>query len=270
MRWGPQGCSPAGGGAMNLSTVDLRRAFPQRASAHVRLERHEAVRWSPVIAAAALLVYGAGRRDVRGAALFGLGALLFGSAASRAYRHRAPVRAQRSITIARSAADLYRFWRDFETLPRFMHDIQRVEVLGDRRARWAAVGEVEPRVEWVTEIIDDTPHERIAWRSVEPAEIEYEAMVTFAPAFGERGTEVRLVIDYHAPVGPFGRAVAAALGDEPAQRIAGDLQRLKRLMETGDVITVRGQPSGRAPHVERRRHRRPKPRPVSREQEVPV
>jgi uncharacterized membrane protein len=41
------------------------------------------------------------------------------------------------------------------------------------------------------------------------------------------------------------RAVARLLAEVPRQRLHGDLRRIKQWMETGEITTTVGQPSGR-------------------------
>ena len=45
--------------------------------------------------------------------------------------------------------------------------------------------------------------------------------------------------------GAIGLGVAKLLGQDPESRVREDLRRFKRIMETGDLITTQGQPSGR-------------------------
>jgi uncharacterized membrane protein len=56
---------------------------------------------------------------------------------------------------------------------------------------------------------------------------------------------------YEAPGGAFGAIFAKLFGEEPSQQVYGDLYRFKSLMESGEIITVEGQPSGRAPGSEK-------------------
>jgi len=44
---------------------------------------------------------------------------------------------------------------------------------------------------------------------------------------------------------------AKLFGEEPSQQVYGDLYRFKSLMESGEVITVEGQTSGREPQAKK-------------------
>jgi uncharacterized membrane protein len=157
-----------------------------------------------------------------------------------------PVRVEKSIIINRPAEELYRFWRDFEHLPRFMRNLEVVRQTGDRRYHWVANGPANTRVEWDAEIVEDVPNERIAWRSLEGADIPNSGSVRFERAPGGRGTKVTVEIGYSPPGGIAGSLVAKLFGIEPGQQVQDDLRRLKMLMETGEIATTEGQPSGRA------------------------
>ncbi len=146
------------------------------------------------------------------------------------------VAVRRDITIGRTPEELYRFWRDFENLPRFMEHLESVQVLGDRRSHWKARAPAGSTVEWDAEIVEDRPNELIAWRSVAKADVPNTGSVRFTPAPGDRGTEIRVELRYDPPGGALGALVAKLFGEEPGQQVDGDLRRLKQVMETGQIV----------------------------------
>jgi uncharacterized membrane protein len=156
-----------------------------------------------------------------------------------------PLHAEKSVAINRPAEDLYRFWRDFTQLPRFMKHLDAVSISGERRSHWVAHGPAGTRVEWDAEITQDQPNELIAWRSLEGADIVNAGTVHFEPATGGRGTAVRVSLDYRPPAGALGMAVAQLFGEAPQQQIEGDLRRFKNIMEAGEIPSTSGQPSGK-------------------------
>ena len=141
-----------------------------------------------------------------------------------------------SITIDRPAEELYKFWHNFENLPRFMNNLESVRVTGDKRSHWVAKGPLGSSVEWDAEIVEDSPNELIAWRSLEGSDVENSGSVRFVPAPGGRGTEVQVEIVYNPPGGMLGAGVAKIFGAAPEQEIKGDLYRFKQVMETGEVV----------------------------------
>ena len=141
-----------------------------------------------------------------------------------------------TVTVNRAPDELYRFWRDFENLPRFMSHLESVRITGERRSHWVAKAPAGTTVEWDAEITKDIPGQLIAWRSVEGAEVENSGVVRFDRAPGGRGTEVRVELFYDPPGGLLGAGVAKLFGEEPGTQIKGDLRRFKQVMETGEVI----------------------------------
>jgi uncharacterized membrane protein len=155
------------------------------------------------------------------------------------------IHVEKSVMINRSREELYKFWRDFEQLPRFMNHLENVRVTGDTRSHWVAKAPAGRTVEWDAEITEDRPSELIAWRSLRNADVENRGSVRFEPATGGRGTVVRVTLDYNPPAGGLGAVIAKLFGEEPAQQVQEDLRRLKQLLEAGETPTTKGQPSAR-------------------------
>ena len=145
----------------------------------------------------------------------------------------------RAVMINRPRQDLYAFWRDFSNLPAFMENVKEVEVLDDRRSHWTIAGPAGAEIDLVSEITEDIPGERIAWRSAEGSDVDHEGWIAFKDnAFG-RGTEVRVFISYDPPAGAVGKVVAKVLQREPRVQARRELRRFKQLMETGEISTSR-------------------------------
>lgn len=149
------------------------------------------------------------------------------------------------LTVNRSIEDCYRFWRELTNLPRFMANIEEVRVLDEKRSRWSARAPAGTRVEWDAEITEERPNEFIAWRSLPGADVDNAGRVQFEPAPGGRGTVVRVRMAYRPPAGRVGALAAKLMGDDPEHLVREDLRRFKRVIETGEIPTTRGQPSGR-------------------------
>jgi uncharacterized membrane protein len=163
-----------------------------------------------------------------------------------AARKRGAFRVAHAVTINRSPEELYRFWRDFQNLSRFMKHLESVRAQGDRRSHWVAKGPAGMTVEWDAEITEDRPNEIIAWRSLEGADVDSVGAVRFERAPGGRGTVVKVNLQYRPPAGAVGAVVAKLFGEDPEWQIKDDLRRFKQLVETGEIITTEGQPAGRA------------------------
>jgi uncharacterized membrane protein len=155
-------------------------------------------------------------------------------------------RVEEAVTIDRSPEELYRFWRNFENLPRFMEHLKSVTVTGGDRSHWVAEGPLGQSVEWDAEIHNERANELIAWRSLAGSQVETAGSVHFSPAAEGRGTEVRVNLKYNPPAGQLGIAVAKLLGASADQQVRDDLRRFKQIMETGEIPATEGQTSGRA------------------------
>jgi len=71
---------------------------------------------------------------------------------------------ERSIDVAVPASTAYNAWTQFELFPHFMGDVEEVRQKDDRHLHWRANvwGKTE---EWDSEITEQIPDKRIAWRS---------------------------------------------------------------------------------------------------------
>ncbi|MEV4545175.1 SRPBCC family protein [Micromonospora echinaurantiaca] len=163
---------------------------------------------------------------------------------TRARPMNAGNRVHASVTVNRSVEEAYRFWHDFENLPRFMYHLQSVRAISDRRSRWTAKAPAGRSVEWEAEVVADRPNELIMWRSAEGSKVPNSGSVRFQPATGGRGTEVRVELEFSAPGRRLGAMVAKAFGENPQQQVCDDLRRFKQVIETGEIVRSDGSPQG--------------------------
>lgn len=216
-----------------------------------------------VTAGGALLTYGLVRRDMKGIALSIIGGILaLRGATGHCHVYDAfeidtrdaslnlqhwlsgNIEVVKSVTINTSPAELYNFWRSFENLPQFMNHLESVTEIDATRSHWVAKAPLGYSVQWSAEITDEALNERIEWRSLEGATIPNSGKVEFLPT-ADRGTEVKVTINYEAPAGRLGSLAAKIFGEEPGQQVEEDLRRFKSLMEAGLIMKTDGQPSGR-------------------------
>ena len=167
-----------------------------------------------------------------------------GSDTRRRLGGRRGVHVEESVTINRPVAQVYRFWRNFENLPRFMRHLESVAVREEGVSHWVAKGPAGTRVEWDARIINDVENKVIGWQSLDGSMIATAGSVNFDET--GRGTVVRVNLQYNPPAGKLGSTVAWLFGEEPTLQIHEDLRRFKALLETGEIPTIDGQPSGRA------------------------
>jgi uncharacterized membrane protein len=156
------------------------------------------------------------------------------------------IKVEESVTINRPVLEVYRFWRNFENLPRFMDHLEAVTVIDDLRSHWVAKGPAGTRVEWDAIIHNEVDDELIAWRSLPGSEVNNAGSVHFTPTPDGTGTDVRVVLSYEPPAGKVGAAVARLLGEEPSKQVADDLRRFKQVMDSGDILASPRPIAGRA------------------------
>ena len=155
------------------------------------------------------------------------------------------VKVEKSITINRSPADLFRFWRKLDNLSLFMTHLQSVTITQGDRSHWVAKAPLGMTMEWDAEIINEKENELIAWRSLEGADVDSAGSVHFSQTPGGHGTVVKVVLKYDPPGGAVGTAIAKLLGDDPASQIEEELRRFKQLMEAGEVPRTNGKSRAR-------------------------
>ena len=143
----------------------------------------------------------------------------------------------RAVTINRPVSEVFAYFRDFSQLASFMENVERIDVLDDKRSHWVVKAPAGRTVEWDSAITDEAKDEFIAWASLEGADIPNSGRVTFRDA-GARGTVVTATIAYDPPAGAIGKVIAKLFQREPAIQARRDLRRFKQLMETGEIATA--------------------------------
>ena len=235
------------------------RPSPRRRSVNVG----EAERYGSIVGGLALVLAAVARRGLGGLIFGGLGAVLIrrgvlghcpmyesmGASTARPQRHGVPgnigVRVERSITINRSAHEIFKFLRDSRNLPHFMKQLERVEVIDAKRSHWVAKAFQGRALEWDVEIINEHPNELIAWESQAGAKVPNAGSIRLKQAPNGRGTEVRIALEVNPPAGMLGVFGAKLFGETPERAVEEDLALLKQVSETGEIATTEGQPTGR-------------------------
>jgi len=145
------------------------------------------------------------------------------------------VHVRESIRLEQPVADVYRFWRQLENLPRFMAHLERVTEKGDGKSHWVADGPAGLKVEWDAEIINEVENSVLAWRSLPGSDVVTAGSVNFEATRGGRSTQVSVHLQYAPPAGKAGALVAYLFGREPSQTIREDLRHFKQLLEAGEI-----------------------------------
>jgi uncharacterized membrane protein len=140
------------------------------------------------------------------------------------------IHVRESVVVNRPIAEVYRFWRRLENLPRFMTHLKSVTETAGKQSHWVATGPGGLPVEWDAEIIHEVADQTIGWRSLEGADVVSAGSVNFDVADGQ-GTRITVHLQYAPPAGRAGHWAAAMLGAAPSVMIHEDLQRLRTILE---------------------------------------
>jgi uncharacterized membrane protein len=151
------------------------------------------------------------------------------------FRRGEGIKVEKSVVVDRPLGEVYRFWRNFENLPRFMDHLESVTVFDETRSHWVAKGPAGTEVEWDAVIHNEIEGELIAWRSLPGADVSHAGSVHFTSVGDENRTEVRVVLSYEPPAGKVGAAVARLLGEEPSKQVEDDLRRFKQVLEAAEA-----------------------------------
>ncbi len=222
-------------------------AVIERTNARDREGGRGVLPWASLIGGGALAAYGTwrgiARRSISGAVLAAAGGYLTyrGATAERVPRE---ITLEKSVLINTSPEEAYRFWHNFENLPRFMRHLAAVKSTGPRWTEWVARFPGR-NISWRAETVEDRENELIAWRSLPGSEVDHYGSVRFHKASDARGTMVAVRLHYKPPAGRGGAGIARLLGKFPQFQIKEDLRRFKALIEAGEIPTTEGQPSGR-------------------------
>ena len=126
---------------------------------------------------------------------------------------------EKSIEVEVPVATAYDQWTQFESFPKFMEGVQQVRQLDDTHLHWKAEIAGVTR-EWDAEIVDQTPDQRITWRSTDGT--TNQGTVSFAPH--PDGSRVTLRLEFE-PEGIVEKA--GDLLNVVDRRTEGDLERFK-------------------------------------------
>jgi uncharacterized membrane protein len=137
---------------------------------------------------------------------------------------------EKSIDVNTSARTAYNQWTQFEQFPNFMDGVISVKQMGEKRLHWRTnMGGVEKSFD--TEITEQIPDKRIAWRSLSGA--ANAGVVTFHSLNAET-TRIMLQMEYE-PEGVIENA--GDLLGVASHRIKADLERFKEFIESRGTET---------------------------------
>jgi uncharacterized membrane protein len=201
---------------------------------------------SLLLGAGALMLYGLTRRSKSGVALATAGGVLAFTAAKS--QQSSPRNTRATFLVNASPERAYELGRNFQNLPRFIAHLKAVRALDGNRLEWVVVGPALSRsdreIRWTAEITEDSPNQRIAWRSLPGSDVETSGSVEFRPDPLHRGTYITADVRYRIRGGALASGFASLLGKHPEFMVREAVRRFKALLETGETPTTIGQTHG--------------------------
>jgi uncharacterized membrane protein len=150
-----------------------------------------------------------------------------------------------SITIGKSAEELYRLWQNPSTLPKILGHVAEIEMTSDGQSHWRVHGPLHRTLHYTTRVVEEREPELVRWESEPGAPTRMEAALSFKPAPSAWGTEVKLHLTLEPPAGRVGVLLAKSLGPAPKLLVQKGLRRFKSLAETGEVPNLNLNPAAR-------------------------
>jgi uncharacterized membrane protein len=131
---------------------------------------------------------------------------------------------EQSIEVEAPVDVVYNQWTQFEEFPLFMEGVEMVRQVDDTHLHWV-VSHNGRRYEFDTEITEQHPDERVAWKTTDGK--SHAGVVTFHRLSDER-TRIMVQISWE-PEGML-ETLGAALGSDD-RRVKADLERFKEMIE---------------------------------------
>lgn len=143
---------------------------------------------------------------------------------------------EKSVDVHAPVRTAYNQWTQFESFPKFMDGVDRIEQTTPTRTHWrTTIGGVTR--EFDAEITEQRPDERVAWHSVDGP--QHAGVVTFH-RLDDETTRVHLQMEYEPDT--LVEKAGSALG-VVGHRVQGDLERFKEFIEHhgGETGSWRGE-----------------------------
>ena len=134
----------------------------------------------------------------------------------------------KEITVNAPVEKVFEYWQNFENFPRFMNNIESIQVTGPGISHWKSKGPLGTHAEWDAQTLTVEENHKISWKST-GGNVETHGAVTFHDE-GNGTTRVVVGIEYTPPAGAIGEAFAKVFAD-PDNQIAEDLGRFKTIAE---------------------------------------
>lgn len=155
-------------------------------------------------------------------------------------------KSRRATTVyGKAPAEVFQFWRNFKNLPLFMKGLSQVQAVSAGETKWMVELPSGIKASWNASITEEEPGTMLAWKSLPDSQVTTSGSVWFTPSPDGRGTVVTLSMDYEIMGGRLSELATMLMGEDPDTLVQTNLRRMKAYLETGEIPTTEGQPSGR-------------------------
>lgn len=142
-----------------------------------------------------------------------------------------------TVTIARSAGELYAFWRDPNNVALLVGPMASIVPLEDDRVRWTIIGPTGAAATWVSAISEDRPGSTLFWQSEQGGDVESGGRIDFLDG-GLRGAVVRVTLAFTLSVRSLGRIMTSHLNRQVRAHVRRILRSFKQMMEAHEIATA--------------------------------
>lgn len=155
---------------------------------------------------------------------------------------------QQLITIGKDASELYKLWRNPDTMARLVRPWAEIETSGVNHIRWSIPLPVGPALRGEAIMVEARENELVHWTTMPDDGLQIDEWFELTPAPQGRGTEVKLkyLIDFsRIRGGRTVRAISSFFEKAPRIVIGKLLHNFKALAETGEIPTLERNSSAR-------------------------
>lgn len=157
---------------------------------------------------------------------------------------------RQSITIGKSAADLFALWLNHDVVSKAMYPFGYMESLGSDHVK-STIELPVGKVQLEALLVEARPNELVHWRTVSDSILQVNERMQFTPAPQGLGTIATLnyEVDFSKiPAGEMLRSISSFFERAPRSMLRKVLENFKSIAETGEIPTLERNPSARANH----------------------
>ncbi len=142
-------------------------------------------------------------------------------------------RVQETVEVQAPAADVFRYWSNFENFSTFMSSVEEVRMTGEDTSHWSVKGPLGKSIRFEAKTTQMDPERGIGWNT-----IEGDVLTSGEARCGEVApgrTRIDGTMNYSDPPGgALGEAVANVLSN-PERNLREDLQNFTKIAERGEL-----------------------------------